>query len=76
MLVTSLSIPYHLSMRRPGNSKTSIVYHGAPSYMQHPTPRQLKTYTHTPSTAIHNSIGGSNHRDNTVTTSGLHQLLN
>ena len=47
MLVASLSILYCLSMQRPGNLKTSIVYHGAPSYMQHLTPRQLKTYSHT-----------------------------
>ena len=52
MLVTSLSLLYHLSMQRPGNLKISIVYHGAPSYMQHLTTRQLKSYT--PSTAVYN----------------------
>ena len=55
MLVTSLSILYHLSVQKPENLKTSIVYCSAPSYMQHLTPRQLKTYTHTPSTAVHNT---------------------
>ena len=46
MLVASLSILYYLRMQRPGNPKTSVVYHGALSYMQHLTSRQLKTYTH------------------------------
>ena len=52
MLVTSLSILYHLSMLRPGNLKTSIVYCSAPSYMQHLTLDNSKAYT--PSSAVHN----------------------
>ena len=42
MLVASLSILYCLSVQRPGNLKMSIVYHGAPSYMLHLTPRQTQ----------------------------------
>ena len=45
---------YCLSMQRLENPKTSIVYHGAPLYKWHPTPRQLKDLF-TPSTAIHNT---------------------
>ena len=47
MLVAPLSILYCLSVGRPGNPKLSIMYCGAPSYMQHLTPRQLKTYSYT-----------------------------
>ena len=40
--VTYLSLLYCLSVQRLENPKTSIVYHGAPTfiYMQHLTPRQ------------------------------------
>ena len=39
--VTYLSLLYCLSVQRLGNPKTSIVYCGAPLYMQHLTLRQL-----------------------------------
>ena len=44
MLVASLFmfiLPKHVKTREP---KDEVVYHSAPSYMQHLNPRQLKTY--------------------------------
>ena len=36
-----VSLLYCLSVWRLGNLKMNIVYHGAPLYMWHPTPRHL-----------------------------------